>query len=588
MKPLLRIERSTLALAAIGALLYWAALPPLGIAILAFVAPVAWIRLIRFRRLPGRYRYWTLYLVGVLWWLAMLHFLRLPHWSTAIAWVLASLYFGIYLPLFVALGRTAVHRFGISVVLAAPVIWTAFELAKEYILTGCSICALGHTQYATLELIQIADTFGAHGVSFLVMLVAAAIGRTIPLSSAVHPLPEPRDRRVPIWPIPIAIAALILTWFYGHMRMNNLAAESENAGPPWRIVLIQGDVDQKLKTDPKMQLVVQEEYEALTRQAAKEVDRIDLIVWPETMFRFPRLVFPPHIQRDYPAYVSKMQKELNDLEGRARLDRLRTDVGTNLLIGIDRFYVDFDLISDETTKKRVFIPKSHFWNSAMLVLPDGQIAGAYNKQHLVICGEYMPLADRFPWLMNLTPLSINLSSGERAEALAVPGRTADEPPLRVAPNICFESYLSRVIRRQVNELIDRDESPDVLVNMTNDGWFYGSSELDLHLINGVFRAVECRRPFLIAANTGISAAIDPSGRIIEQAERKTSTYVSVDIARSQRSTLYLRTGDVFSGICLVASLIILAIVLVDRRATRKRRIRRRNLRRIFRGSRSAA
>ena len=83
-----------------------------------------------------------------------------------------------------------------------------------------------------------------------------------------------------------------------------------------------------------------------------------------------------------------------------------------------------------------------------------------------------------------------------------------------------KACLSHVIRRQVNALAAEGREPDVLVNLTNDGWFWGSSELDLHLACGVFRAVECRKPLLIAANTGFSAWIDGDGRIREQGPRR--------------------------------------------------------------------
>jgi len=562
MNLLKRIERSTLLLAAIGAVLYWAALPPLGIAILGFVAPVAWIRLIRFRRLPGRAPYWTLYLVGVLWFLAMFHFLRLPHWSTSIAWVLAALYFGMYLPIFIALCRVAVHRLKISVVLAAPVVWTAIELAKEYVLTGCSAAALGHTQYETLELIQIADLAGAHGVSFLLMLIAAAIGRTIPLSRVARPMPLPCDRRPVIWPLAVAAIVLTFAWFYGTARITGIKSSlADEKKPQWRVVLIQGNIDSQIKSDPEMLERVQDEYEQLTRTAVKEVDNYDLIVWPETMFRYPIISEFPNDDGYTPMSIYG--------DGYQRLNRLREDVGRPMLLGIDHLYINRNLPPEKQIE--------HFWNSAILVLPNGYINGTYNKQHLVICGEYMPLARQFPWLMNFTPLSVNMSPGTRAQSLIVPPRNERERPLRIAPNICFESYLSRVIRGQVNELIARSESPDVMVNVTNDGWFYGSSQLDLHLINAVFRAVECRRPFLIAANTGISAVIAPTGQIVEQAERRTSTHIVADVTPSQRSSVYLRTGDIFSGICLAASIGFGLAGFTGR----KRRRRRRQLRKIF-------
>ena len=100
---------------------------------------------------------------------------------------------------------------------------------------------------------------------------------------------------------------------------------------------------------------------------------------------------------------------------------------------------------------------------------------------------------------------------------------------RFAPNVCYETALARVIRRQVAELRDRDREPDVLVNVTNDSWFRGSSELDLHLICGVFRAVECRKPLVIAANTGFSAHIDAVGRIVQQGPRGDAGVLIADV-----------------------------------------------------------
>ncbi len=94
----------------------------------------------------------------------------------------------------------------------------------------------------------------------------------------------------------------------------------------------------------------------------------------------------------------------------------------------------------------------------------------------------------------------------------------------------------------MKQLRDDGADPDVLVNLTNDGWFWGSSALDLHLICGVFRAVETRKPLVIAANTGISAHIDASGRIVQQAPRRQSTYLIAEIALDDRASFWLEHG----------------------------------------------
>jgi apolipoprotein N-acyltransferase len=123
--------------------------------------------------------------------------------------------------------------------------------------------------------------------------------------------------------------------------------------------------------------------------------------------------------------------------------------------------------------------------------------------------------------------------------------------VRYAPDICYETVIPHLIRRQVLELREQGEEPDVLVNITNDGWFRGSSELDMHLACGVFRAIEMRKPLVIAANTGFSASIDGNGRILQQGPRRKSDALIAHVALDSRRSHYLDHGDWFSGLCLL-------------------------------------
>ncbi len=173
-------------------------------------------------------------------------------------------------------------------------------------------------------------------------------------------------------------------------------------------------------------------------------------------------------------------------------------------------------------------------------------------------GEYVPLADRFPWLHRLTPLAVSLTPGEQPAMFTV-GK------LRIAPNICFENVLSHFIRGQVNELRAQGRSPNVLVSLTNDGWFWGSSELDMHLACAAFRAVECRMPLLIAANTGFSAWIDGDGRIRAQGPRRAADLVIAEVRGDGRDSLYLDFGDWFAAGCLAACIGLVAVGVVPRR-----------------------
>jgi apolipoprotein N-acyltransferase len=224
---------------------------------------------------------------------------------------------------------------------------------------------------------------------------------------------------------------------------------------------------------------------------------------------------------------------------------LARQLGTPLLLGVSTDEVGSD-------GQRSF-------NSAAMLSREGTLLGRYDKIHRVLFGEYVPWADKYPWLQRLTPVPSTIAAGERPAAFSVAG-------LRIAPNICYETVLPHVIRRQVSELAEQGQEPDVLVNLTNDGWFWGSSELDMHLACGVFRAVECRKPLLIAANTGFSAWIDSDGRILQQGPRRRTHTILAAVAAENRRSWYLAYGDWLAGVCLAACLMLAVIGLARRRS----------------------
>ena len=118
--------------------------------------------------------YRSLWLAGTFFWLAALHWLRLPHWAVGLGWLAAGIYFGCYLPVFVGLSRVGVHVLRLPVILVAPVVYTGMELAQAYLLSGMTMGCIEHTQYRWTQLIQISDLTGCYGVTFVMMFVAAA------------------------------------------------------------------------------------------------------------------------------------------------------------------------------------------------------------------------------------------------------------------------------------------------------------------------------------------------------------------------------------------------------------------------------
>jgi apolipoprotein N-acyltransferase len=112
------------------------------------------------------------------------------------------------------------------------------------------------------------------------------------------------------------------------------------------------------------------------------------------------------------------------------------------------------------------------------------------------------------------------------------------------------------------DLAARGEMPDVLITQTNDGWFWGSAALDMHVVCGVFRAIECRRPFLTAANTGISASIDAWGRIDARAGKRVPDVIIAEPKLVDWDSPYVRHGDWFAWTCLAATALFGAVGLI--------------------------
>ncbi len=534
--------RSTPALAGLSAVLLWAALPPLGNWLwpLAWVAPVGWALLIRSADLPGRRPYIVLWLVGFAFWLAALHWLRLPHPATSLGWVALSFYFAFYLPAFVALSRVAVHRLGASVVIAAPVVWTGLELLRGHLLSGMSMASLSHTQYLWPPILQISDLVGGYGVSFLIMLVAACIARVPPWAG------QPRA----LWPAAVAVAVFSAALGYGYRRMAQPAAVPD--APTLRVAIVQGSIDTELTADPQVRVDTHDHYVELTEEAVRRYPAPDLILWPETVFRDPLFTFesgaavPDYLAREGVSQTEFEARLRNELpETLPEMTRLATRFGAPMILGLEQYH-----FGPEGQRR---------FNCAAMVTAEGVMARpVYAKMHPVAFGEYIPFADRLPWLQRITPLAVSLSAGDRPVAFELDG-------LLLAPNICYESVLPHLIGRQIRTLAAEGREPDVLVNLTNDGWFWGSSQLDMHLACGVFRAVEFRKPLLIAANTGFSAWIDGDGRLLRQGRRRDTDILLAEVSPDRRSSYYLRWGDWFAGLCLAACAVLAGVGLWRRR-----------------------
>jgi apolipoprotein N-acyltransferase len=543
-------RRSTFAIALIGSVLMWAAMPPWPLALLGWIAPVPWLLLVCADELPGRRPYRALYLAGLVYWLLAISWLILPYpMLTWIGWLALSAYLAIYLPLFVGLSRIAVHRFALPLWLAAPIVWTGLELARAHVMTGFLMASLAHTQMNWTTLIQVSDLVGEYGVDFVMLLVAACLAEVLRISGwglRTHRItPKSKLPRILIALAPAALA-LAAVLGYGDWRIgeaDRLAASAKEPGP--RVALIQGNSLAEWKLDPTREQQIMRQYVALSEEAVASAQvtgdgrPLDLIIWPETMYRNPLRDFDAGFK--LPSDVKLTTEDI--LTGdRRQLANLAARLGTPLLVGVDRFH----FVNDDRSASTM--PTIQSYNAAALVDRDGTLIGTYDKMHRVMFGEYIPFADWIPYLYKITPLTGGIIAGREPAALRLGAKYC------FAPNICYETAIPHVIRRQVAMLQNRGDNPDALVNLTNDAWYSASSELDMHLACDVFRAVETRTPLVIAANGGISASIDRAGRIKSRLGKQQAGFLLADITPGHMPSWYVRFGDWFAALCLAGCL----------------------------------
>jgi len=538
-----------------GAVTMFLVHPPADLWPAAWLAPVPWLGLVTADRLGGRRPWVTLWAAGFGHWLATIHWLRLPHPATSIGWLALSAYLGLYLPLFIAVARRLTHRWHWPLVPAAAVAWMAAEQVRGSLLGGFTFGGLGHSQWRWTSLIQCADVAGAVGVGGVVM--AGAAGLTTLVGAA-------RAGRRPPWRDAATAAVIIATALaYGAWRL----AEPLPATPaPLEVLLVQGSIDTELKHDPDAAVEVARHYDEITL-AGLAAGAVDLVVWPETMWRWGLLEIDPaevldatvveRVLGPAPSAIDAAGRVLRQEQCRQALAQERLDAlavyakryGTPWLVGLDK----------QVITPRVPAGVQHF-NCALFLDPSGAPVGCYEKMHPVMFGEYVPLADRFPALYRLTPLPAGLTAGTRPVAVPIAG-------WRVATNICYETALPGAVRSLVRRLAGAGARPDVIVNLTNDGWFWGSSELDMHLTAAIFRAVEVRTPLVIAANTGFSASIDGSGRLLLRGPRRSTAALRATVTRDGRWSPWLTTGSLPAWACVAVAAAV-TLSSVGRRADR--------------------
>ncbi len=475
--------------------LLWLCHFPMAWGWLAWVALVPLLSLVRMNVSTGK-ACLCAWLAGVLYFVPAIQWMRVADQRMYATWLGLALYCSLLVPAGIAIVRYLDRKTGWPLVLTFPAVWTALEYFRAFFGGGFPWYFLGYTQHDFLPVIQIADVAGVFGVSFLVAGVNViafewlARARWFRIVFAQPEVESGGARRL-ILSSAVVVAVLAGTLLYGFWRL-----DQNDFTPGPRLGLVQGSLDQRIRNDANDRGVqealraVAHHFQGLSDQAAYQRPRPDLIVWPETSF-------PGAWIETAPGRPDANSREM----ARLVADRCRT----NSLIGLNAYVTGAD-------------GRERRYNSALLVRADGQAGPRYDKMHRVPFGEYVPFKDWLPFMNRFAPYDFDYS--------VQPGETYTRFPLgnfHFGVLICYEDtdpYLARQYVRQDSGLAPAD----FLVNISNDGWFNGTSEHEEHLAICRFRAVESRRAVARAVNMGISAVVDGNGRVLEPGTPKASGF----------------------------------------------------------------
>lgn len=494
-----------------GAVLLLAALTTAGLLYLAYfpvacgwLAWFAFVPLLGFVRATARPRriYALAWLAGLAFYGPALQWMRVADPRMYATWIFLALYCSLYFPLEIWLLRWLDRRRW-PLVLSLPLTWTALEHFRSTFGTGFSWYLLGHSQHDFLPLIQIADVTGVYGVTFLVMAVNALLFEILWTKPAFRGLlapgsTEPRlGKRTLLGQAVGVLIALLAVLVYGGWR---LSQEGFTPGP--QIALIQGNLEQGVRnasTDPEGTgrnfaiRSMQDHYGTLCNLAAGFYP--DLIVWPETSCPDAWDEIAPDVP---PNLVPPGWRE-RDLVSRIMAQRCARQWPTNSLLGLNAEVLEAD-------------GKPRRYNSALLVGPDGRTYGRYDKIHRVPFGEYVPFRDWLPWMNRFAPYDFDYSVWPGKEHTRFPMADRRGQRYTFGCVICYEDTDPDVARPYGGG--DGKAPADFVLNISNDGWFNGTSEHEQHLAICRFRAIECRRSVARAVNMGVSAVIDSNGRVL--------------------------------------------------------------------------
>ncbi len=460
------------------------------------------------------------------WWFGLGYFVPGLYWigyaflvdAPTFAWLMPFAVLGLpaYLALFPAFGfalaRLIWSKDG-SRVIALAASLTASEWLRGHVLTGFPWNAFGYALTKPLALAQVASLIGLWGLTFLSVAIFASPAVLIDGNS--------RGRRPWVAPV-MALLVLVAMGVFGAVRLS-LQPATTVANVKLRIM--QPNLQQDVRFNYAAKAEVMQKYLTLSDRASGPqstgVRDASILIWPESAFPF---------------FLAR------EADALAQIDDLLPK-GTILITGSVR-------APDLPPGTKI----TRAYNSIYAIDHDGSVLSIYDKLHLVPFGEFLPFQDWMEKLgfVQLTKVQGGFIPGTGRRAMQIP----NAPP--ALPLICYEAIFP-------DEVAARGDRPGWIINLTNDGWFGISTGPYQHLQQARLRAIEQGLPVVRAANTGISAVIDPMGRIVARLGLGVEGVLDSSLPAAIAPTIYARSGDIPTAMIVAA-----ALILVTRRRVAKR------------------
>jgi apolipoprotein N-acyltransferase len=443
--------------------------------------------------------------LGLLYWTALVvvQHGNLPLPVGIVVMVLLCLAFALFPLLFGLLVSLWLRSFGPLALLAAPLAWVSTELLRAHTFFEFPWCLLGYSQHANPAAIQIAAWTAVYGVSAVLVLASSLLAYAVVVPT--------QARRAFVG------LGLLVAGVHG-MGLLVLRGPLATTGRV-RVGLVQGGIVQEEKWKPELAGQNIGRHLELTQRAASRGAR--LVVWPESAVPF------------YYDHTPALAEELRETVRRGP---------------IYLFFGNDDREPAREGGDRVFV-------GAKMLSPSGELVLRYHKMQLVPFGEYVPLQALLTLGGRVSAKLVEQVADFTPGHEAVVGQVDGHP---IGGFICYESVFPHLVRRFTVR------GAELLVNMTNDAWYGRTSAPYQHLAMSAFRAVENRRTLVRAANTGITAIIDPWGRVRERTALFDRTVLVGDVDLVSVRTFYSRHGDVFAGAALGATAALTALVFASR------------------------